>query len=254
MLSSRAKRHPGRVLYRLREATALLGLCAASACQNDAAPKVTLSSRQDDGAPSSASARAARGRPLAPPPAAVPAPAPTPPPPPKAPAAPPARPLADFIPAGHEILQAVSADLNADGRSDRVVVLRRNDEQARSEAEGEVILRPLLVLMGRAHELFVLAARSDRAVLCHACGGMLGDPFEGVRVEARQIHIAHSGGSALRWSKEAVFQYDPGRERWLLRELTEATFHATDSDDRASTTQTPRDFGQVFLEDYAASG
>ena len=135
-----------------------------------------------------------------------------------------------------------------------MVVLKRQDEQARSEAEGEVIARPLLVLMGRAHERFVLAARSNRAVLCHACGGMLGDPFEGVRVEARQIHIAHSGGSALRWSKEAVFQYDPSRERWLLRELTEATFHATDSDDRASTTQTPRDFGQIFLEDYAASG
>lgn len=245
MLSSVAKPHPGRVLSRLRAATTLLGLCAASACQNGAAPKVTPGSRQDDRAPSSASA---------PPPAVARTPAPTPPPPPKAPAAPPARPLADFIPAGHEILQAVSADLNADGRSDRVVVLKRKDEQARSEAEGEVIARPLLVLMGRAHERFALAARSDRAVLCHACGGMLGDPFEGVRVEARQIHIAHSGGSALRWSKEAVFQYDPGRERWLLRELTEATFHATDSDDRASTTQTPRDFGQIFLEDYAASG
>jgi hypothetical protein len=83
-----------------------------------------------------------------------------------------------FVPEGYQAVTADSADLNRDGRSDYLLFAEISDSAAAArEADG----RALLVLARAEDGTLSVAARSDRAVLCRSCGGMMGDPVRGWR-------------------------------------------------------------------------
>lgn len=116
--------------------------------------------------------------------------------------------VANFIPPRYGILahSRTSGDLNRDGRADLALVLRPLEEDTTTHPDDDLPARLLLVLFGTPTG-YSLADQTDRAVLCKSCGGMYGDPFQGLTIEKGTLSIAHYGGSNWRWRINSKFRY-----------------------------------------------
>ncbi len=77
-----------------------------------------------------------------------------------------------FILPDTRLLAIETADLNRDGQDDYLLVLEKPnvDEQQRS----------LLILTRQADGSLKLVKQNNKAVYCSNCGGMMGDPFQGI--------------------------------------------------------------------------
>lgn len=160
--------------------------------------------------------------------------------------------LAPHIPADMTVLARADGDLDGNGCSDVAVALRRKDEDQVGVDEAEPA-RPLLILTRRAGGELELAARNDHLVLCARCGGILGDPFHGIIIEAGTLKVAAYGGSSTRWSIEHVFEWSARAKTWVLREEVRGTYHMSDFEgDHEIKKRTAKDFGEVRFEDARA--
>jgi hypothetical protein len=156
--------------------------------------------------------------------------------------------LAPFIPAGYKLLDATSGDLNLDALPDKVLVLQRLDTD--TTMAGDTLGRPLLLLLGQPNYRYRLAARNDRAVLCTGCGGMMGDPYQGITIKKGFFSVEHYGGSAWRWTHITTFKYAPTDKQWYLHREGGDSFHATDPDKAETHIETVKDFGRIAFPDY----
>jgi hypothetical protein len=114
-----------------------------------------------------------------------------------------------FIPVGYDTLSTTLGDLNKDKSEDAVLVLRHEKENVVDLENTNVDSIPsrLLVVLLRKGNAYELAAVSDSAVLCKHCGGIMGDPFQGISIEKGIIVINHYGGSAWRWGYTHKFRF-----------------------------------------------
>jgi hypothetical protein len=171
--------------------------------------------------------------------------------------------IARFVPAGFQALDFAVADLDADGRQDAVLILRRTDED--DPKNGEVP-RPLLILIRQPDGRLAQAKRTERLVYCRSCGGMLGDPYQNLTADRGRFTVSVAGGSASsHWAVEYTFAYDAAAKDWLLEEETNAgderndqpTENDREGDERSSWSNvlTRRQLGDIPLEhfDYEAS-
>ena len=157
--------------------------------------------------------------------------------------------LQPFTIPNHEVLEVATADLNRDGRPDYLIAL----QPAGAEEEGELDERPrpLLIVVRSADGTLELAARNDRAIFCRDCGGMMGDPFQGLDASPGRFTIRHYGGSAWRWSDETTFAWSRRDRSWQLVEVKTESFHASDPDNGESETLTPpKDFGKIDFREF----
>ena len=154
------------------------------------------------------------------------------------------------LPAGYAVLDAAQGDLNRDALPDWLVVLHRPDEHKTSNVVDHPTKRPLLVFVGGAGGTYTLAARSDNAVYCVDCGGMMGDPFTGLAIKKGYFTVEHYGGSAQRWTRYVTFRYDPAARTWLLHRDGHEHFHALDPEHGTTTAATAKDFGRVPLTQF----
>ena len=67
--------------------------------------------------------------------------------------------------------------------------------------------RPLLILVSDKDKNLTEVKRNETIVLCSQCGGIFGDPFNGVEVGKETFTVSHYGGSAWRWSNSYKFNY-----------------------------------------------
>jgi hypothetical protein len=153
---------------------------------------------------------------------------------------------APFVAAGTRPLAFEIADLNRDGRPDAILVLEpilKPGDDAFAERP-----RPLLVLVGQPDGTYREAARNAKIVYCSACGGVMGDPFQGVDAGAGTFTVHNAGGSSWRWGVEYTFNYSRRDDAWQLVRVTENTFHASDPKDPKETVSTPpKHFGKIDL-------
>jgi hypothetical protein len=77
-------------------------------------------------------------------------------------------------------------------------VLHRPDEQKTSDVVDHPTKRPLLLFVDGASGTYPLTARTDNAVYCVDCGGIMGDPFMGLAIKKGYFTVEHYGGSAQR--------------------------------------------------------
>jgi hypothetical protein len=154
------------------------------------------------------------------------------------------------LPAGYAVLDAAQGDLNRDALPDWLVVLNKPDEAKTSDVVDHPTKRPLLVFVGGAGGTYTLAARSDNAVYCVDCGGMMGDPFQGLAIKKGYFTVEHYGGSAQRWTRYVTFKYDPAGRTWLLHRDGSERFHALDPEHGTTTATTAKDFGRVPLTKF----
>ena len=164
-----------------------------------------------------------------------------------------------FIPAGYTILEMKKGYIYSDREDayeDVVMILRDTIELTQDMMD---LPRPIIVLKG-TKDGFELGGRSDHAVMCQDCGGMMGDPFDYLEIAFNKIELAHYGGSASKWYERAVFQLDKKAENWVLNKHISG-WYEFDMDENGNevelgeeTTTTVIDFGVVTLENYGKEG
>ena len=171
--------------------------------------------------------------------------------------------IARLVPAGFQTLDFVTADLDADGRQDAVLILRRTGEE---EAANREAPRPLLLLVRQADGRLAQVRRTEKLVYCRSCGGMMGDPYESLTASRGRFTVSLAGGSAsAHWAVAYTFAYDRAAKDWLLEEeknagderVDQPTDADKDGDERTSWTKVlnRRQLGDIALErfDYEAS-
>ncbi|UOR06454.1 hypothetical protein MUN82_05000 [Hymenobacter aerilatus] len=154
------------------------------------------------------------------------------------------------LPAGYQVLAAEKGDLNRDALPDYAVVLHRPDEQKTSDVIDHPTKRPLLLFVGGAGGTYTLAARSDNAVYCVDCGGMMGDPFQGLTLKNGYFTVEHYGGSGQRWTRLITFRYDATARTWLLHRDGGEYFDASDPEHSKTTMRTAKNFGRVVFTKF----
>jgi hypothetical protein len=154
-----------------------------------------------------------------------------------------------FVLEGHRVLDYAAGDLDGDGRPDAVLVLEAPGEASGEDEGGPP--RPMLLLVRRADGRLEVAKRNDRVVLCGRCGGMMGDPYQGVRIERGHFRVSHYGGSSWRWGLVREFAYDAARRDWMLERTEDEQFHAGGPDETEKVTVILREeLGDVPFEGF----
>ena len=150
-----------------------------------------------------------------------------------------------FVERGSCAIALERGDLDRDGRSDYILVLERP-----SSNPDDGRLRSLLVLTASGR----LSARADGVVLCSRCGGVWGDPLEGVDVRPGQFTVNHYAGSAWRWRLDFTFAYSRRDRAWQLVRINEVGYHTSDPEGtmKRRISRPPRYFGKIDLRTFDA--
>jgi hypothetical protein len=154
-----------------------------------------------------------------------------------------------LIPEGWVLLDTMSGDLNRDAYTDLLMVLKRPYE----DTGYDELPRPLLIWTGSASSGLQLAARNDDVVLCEDCGGVWGDPYEGLAIRNGYFSVEHYGGSAWRWTRIITFRYNEKENTWLLHRDAGVTYHNSDPESTEEESVTKADlYGKQKFADYTS--
>jgi len=161
--------------------------------------------------------------------------------------------VAPFVEAGSIPIALEKADLDRDGRKDWLLVLEyakpRIDPADRFEEEGP---RALLLLRRGADGRLVMAARNDYVVYCRGCGGMMGDPFQGLEAAAGRFTVTNAGGSRYRWSRAFTFAWSRIDSAWQLVRIEDGSLdiHDPRQREKRSVRRPPKDYGKIDFKAY----
>lgn len=158
--------------------------------------------------------------------------------------------ISAFIPEGYLVLDSTSGYLNGDDYKDIVLVLNEPDEEETSDVIDHPTKRPLLILTGQQGGTYQLAARGDNAVYCIDCGGMMGDPFQGLKIENDTLTVYHYGGSGWRWTRDLYFKYSTESKAYILVGTEASSYHAANPEEIEMFVETYEDFGKIQLEEF----
>lgn len=119
-----------------------------------------------------------------------------------------------FIPPDYDTLYGgiAKGDLNKDGIEDVVLALyhKMEDQDMRGIEIDSIPSRKLMVLYGTERG-YNKVVESSTALLCKHCGGVFGNPFNGIEIKKNVLIIYHYGGSNWRWSYQHKFQNRKGK-------------------------------------------
>ncbi|WP_153797587.1 hypothetical protein [Foetidibacter luteolus] len=152
------------------------------------------------------------------------------------------------IPAGYLALDTTYGNLNMDSIPDLILVVKSPAEDTAGFNREEN--RPLLILLGNADKSYKLAYRNDKVVFCITCGGLMGDPFEGVSIKNGYFTVEHYGGSAWRWTDYITFKFNREDKRFYLHRRDVLSYHTSNPEKIEKTVTTKKDFGVVDFEKY----
>lgn len=153
--------------------------------------------------------------------------------------------ISDFILPGYSILDSALGDFNGDKRPDMVLILKNIHEEDSTE-----LTRPLLVLMGKAGGSFLQIGRNDSIVLCKGCGGVWGNPFDGLTVKGMFFSIEHYGGSRYRWTKVITFRYDDKLKNFVLYRDAGINYDNTNPEVVDDVLYNKTDWGKLRFKNY----
>ncbi len=157
-----------------------------------------------------------------------------------------------FIETGAKTIAVESADLNGDNLKDYVLVFERQNATEKDQYDYPKNQRPLIILTRGKDNKLTEAKRNENIVMCSECGGMMGDPFEGVSVGKNTFTVNHSGGSAWRWATDYKFNYSRIDNTWQLVRIEKTNFHAIDQNKtmKREVKTPPKDYGKIDLADF----
>lgn len=158
--------------------------------------------------------------------------------------------LKEFVPPGYSFLGGEKGNLNLDKYSDIVLVLKKENEKETSDVVDHPEKRPLLILLGQSDKTYKLASRNDNTVYCVDCGGVFGDPFNGITITNGNFSINHYGGSSWRWTRVITYKYSPADKNWYLFRDGSDSFHASNPNKVETKILTAKNFGKVSFEKF----
>lgn len=158
--------------------------------------------------------------------------------------------LAGFVPEGYAALDTAFGDANLDPHPDVIMILKKDGEETSSDVTEHPEKRPLLILTGQQDGSYRLAGRTDNAVYCIDCGGIMGDPFMNVVIKNGYFSIEHAGGSNWRWTRTVTFRYSAPDGEWYLHKDGGDNFHASEPEKVTTKIKTVKDFGKVALGEF----
>ena len=115
------------------------------------------------------------------------------------------------LPANLTMVAKAQGDLNQDGLNEQVFVVEPQTMDQETDAAPP---RRVLVYHQVAEDAWLLWQDIPGGVLSSDAGGMLGDPFQEVKVERGALVIDHFGGSRIRWHYTHRFRWQ--NEQWQL--------------------------------------
>lgn len=134
--------------------------------------------------------------------------------------------IAAFIPSGFDTLDGglVRGDLTKDGMPDVVLALHNS---AAEEQDGET--DRLLIVLQKTASGYKVAGKSSGVLMCKSCGGVFGDPWNGLSIAKGVLTVSHYGGSAWRWSDDEKFRYQ-GDGLYLIGSTYDSYLNTSDCD------------------------
>ena len=158
--------------------------------------------------------------------------------------------VAPFVESGTKAIALEKADLNGDGSEDFVLVLEK-EKPAKDADDFPVGQRPLLILLRGADGKLKVAKRNERIVMCSQCGGVFGEPFEGVIAKTNTFSVEHYGGSSWRWKYSYKFNYSRIDKTWQLVRVEEINYHTSNPNKATTKIYTPpKHFGKIDIADF----
>ncbi len=152
------------------------------------------------------------------------------------------------VPPGWKIIKDISrGDLNQDGVEDVALVIERLEpvdhviisklpDNVPEEWQTNTSPRVLLALFGNGDGSFSMALANSDVIYRADMGGMMGDPFWGLRIERGSIVLEELGGSRERWGEIARYRFRKGK--WRLIGATSTTLDTMDG----KATETDRNY------------
>jgi hypothetical protein len=158
----------------------------------------------------------------------------------------------NMLQSNYYVLDSISGDLNLDEYLDLILVLEKISEEYSEETEEIDIEknRVLMLFLGTENGELKKVKINDQAVYCENCGGMMGDPYNGITIASGVFSIEHYGGSAWRWTRELTFKYDQKVQDWYLEEDRSDSYHVSEPDNIETVLLTTKDFGRIKLENF----
>ena len=158
--------------------------------------------------------------------------------------------VAPFVESGTKAIALEKADLNGDRREDFILVLEKANT-AKDENDFPINQRPLLILLRGGDGKLTVAKRNDRVVMCSKCGGVFGDPFDGVIAGRNTFSVEHYGGSNWRWKFSYKFNYSRIDQTWQLVSTRELHYHTANPNKVDTKIYTPpRHFGKIDIANF----
>lgn len=161
--------------------------------------------------------------------------------------------LKPFIQKGYEVLDFVKNDMNSDKLMDYILILKVQGEDTMTiDNSNWDAPRPLLLIIRQPDKSLKLRTNNSVLVLCKQCGGMMGDPYQGVRVKPGEFTTDFYGGSSWRWSESYTFRYDKIKKDWFLELHNSINYHVSDPNDESGDYHINRsEIGDVTLKDFS---
>jgi len=167
--------------------------------------------------------------------------------------------LKAFIPKNYSAINISSGDVNLDGLTDKILVLRKNTEETTSNYnESKPDKRPLLLLLGQPHNSYKLISINDNAAYCIDCGGVFGDPFTGTTIKNGYFSIEHGIAGGKHWEQVITFKYNRSKKNWFLYKDHYISYKLNESNEPDAEALVPdvdkmktsKDFGIISFDKF----
>lgn len=124
------------------------------------------------------------------------------------------------VPKNFALIEKISGDLDKDGINELVMAfdIQKVEKEVPNEVkepteENEAVFEGVpreLRIYKKKDKQWVLWQKSNQALFGSRDGGMMGDPFEEMKIENGVLLISQSGGSSWKWSQTDKYRYQDG--------------------------------------------
>ncbi len=161
--------------------------------------------------------------------------------------------LRPFIREGYELMDFLKTDLNGDNRPDYILILKiKGEDTIGFDNTNWDASRPLLLIVRQPDNSLKNVISNSELVLCKQCGGVMGDPYQGVTGKPGGFTIDFYGGSSWRWSETYSFSYDKIKKNWFLQRHTSSNFQSGDPEKtEENTTINRNEIGDIILANFS---
>ncbi len=135
----------------------------------------------------------------------------------------------DFVPKDYFLLDSAVGNIDENNTQHIALVCAPNSEK---NIDTFIETNRIIILLQKKNNLLKIIASNDALVLCKSCGGIFGDPYNGVSLNNNILSVSNYGGSAWRWSQNYTFRFQ--QESWELIGATyDAYYNAKECEDGA---------------------